>query len=333
MSNRSIIAAKAAKKDEFYTQYSDIEREINAYLKHSPNTFRNKTVLCPCDDYKRSNFTRYFKDNFHKLGLKRLISTCISQESQNGMFFSPTKLHGQYFNMTTDTINTGTLAGTGDFRSQELRWLRNEANIIVTNPPFSLFREFITWLINGNKKFLVLGNMNAITYKKIFLLIKENKMWLGTSAPNVFEMPDSYLLIGNAFKNEEKQYAKLCNITWFTNLEHGQRHQPLTLMTMEENKRLNRHKKIREYGYVHYDNYNAIDIPYTDAIPSDYNGIMGVPVSFMCKYCPEQFEIIGATESEGKGLSNGVWDASSKEDHPLRNGTSVYKRIFIRRRQ
>lgn len=341
MANESLSAAKAAKNDEFYTQYYDIEREINAYLEYDPDVFRGKTVLLPCDDPEWSNFTLYFAQHFQTLGLKKLISTSYAAESkkyrtpyqpslfeQDAPQFDPAKtsVRGKIFVLDHDI--------DGDFRSAEVTALRDQADIIVTNPPFSLFREFLAWIVEADKKFVIIGNMNALTYREVFPLIKNNKIWLGNGFHNgnAYFRPVGEREYASGVKDDNTGLVKFRNCCWFTNIDHGRRHQPLSLMTMEENIMYSKHKEIRGKGYAHYDNYDAIEVPYTDAIPSDYYGIMGVPITFLDKYCPEQFEILGATESEGKGFSNGLWLQNSGVSQPLVNGNRVYKRIFIRRR-
>lgn len=362
MANRNLKDAKAAKNDEFYTQYHDIEAEMNAYLEYNAEVFRGKTVLLPCDDPEWSNFTRFFVAKFEELGLKKLISTSFAQESKNyksdwqpSLFETEdprynaekSAICGKIFTLTHDTNHSGKididdleweyLEGTGDFRSPEVTALRDEADIIITNPPFSLFREFLAWIMEGDKKFAIIGNMNAITYKEVFPLIKDNKIWLGATGNGkdmVFAVPK-----GAKVDEKDKQkaarlgyigdYTRLGNSCWYSNIEHGRRHQPLALMTMEDNLRYNKKMKGKE-GYEHYDNYDAIEIPFTDAIPSDYDGVMGVPISFLDKYCPEQFEILGCTESEGKGFSNGLWHRESGIAQPLIQSQRIYKRIFIR---
>lgn len=363
MANESLSAAKAAKNDEFYTQYYDIEREINAYLEFDPDVFRGKTVLLPCDDPEWSNFTLYFAQHFQTLGLKKLISTSYAPESkkyktvwqpslfeQDAPQFDPAKtsVRGKIFILDHDRSGDGVidfhdiewqyLEGDGDFRSPEVTALRDEADIIVTNPPFSLFREFLAWIVEADKQCLMIGNTNAITYKEVFPLIKENKLWLGAtgfSTDMVFGVPEGTIVPEAYKKKAEKMgyvgnYTRLGNSCWFTNMEHGRRHQPLSLMTMEENIMYSRHKDIKGKGYTKYDNYDAIEVPFVDAIPSDYDGAMGVPITFLDKYCPEQFEILGATESEGKGFSNGIWLESSNISQPLVCKDRKYKRIFIR---
>lgn len=324
MANESLSAAKAAKNDEFYTQYYDIEREINAYLEFDPEVFRGKTVLLPCDDPEWSNFTLYFAQHFQTLGLKKLISTSYAPESkkykapyqpslfeQDAPQFDPNKtsVRGKIFVLDHDIDGDGRidfhdlewryLNGDGDFRSDEVTRLRDEADIIVTNPPFSLFREFLAWIVEANKKFVIIGNMNALTYREVFPLIKDNKIWLGNGFHNgnAYFRPVGEREYASGVKDDSTGLVKFRNCCWFTNLDHGRRHQPLSLMTMEENIMYSKHKDIRGKGYVHYDNYDAIEVPYTDAIPSDYDGAMGVPITFLDKYCPDQFEILGITKT------------------------------------
>ena len=363
MANESLSAAKAAKNDEFYTQYYDIEREINAYLEFNPDVFRGRTVLMPCDDPEWSNFTLYFAQHFQTLGLKKLISTSYAPESkkiktpyqpslfeQDAPQFDPNKtsVRGKIFVLDHDIDGDGRidfhdlewryLDDDGDFRSPEVSALRDEADIIVTNPPFSLFREFLAWIFEADKKCLVIGNTNAITYKEVFPLIRDNKLWLGAtgfSTDMVFGVPAG-TIVPDAYKRKAEKmgyvgnYTRMGNSCWFTNLDHGRRHQPLSLMTMEQNIMYSKHKEIRWHGYQHYDNYDAIEVPFVDAIPSDYDGVMGVPITFLDKYCPEQFEILGTTESEGKGFSNGLWHSELKVSQPMINEVRVYKRIFIK---
>lgn len=373
MANQNLSNAKTAKNDEFYTQYADIQKEINAYLDYDPHVFRGKTVLLPCDDPEWSNFTKFFAQNFELLGLKKLISTSYAPESKNYKipyqptlfetvqpYYSPdkTKTHGKIFvlerditgdnRINIDDLEWQYLEGDGDFRSKEIRALRDEADIIVTNPPFSLFREFVAWLMEADKKFIIIGNMNAITYKEIFPLIKENKMWMG----NGFQSGNAYFRVmmlkeyANGVYDSETGLVKFRNCCWFTNLDHGRRHEPLRLMTMAENFKHSKHKEIKgRKEYLHYDNYDAIEVPFTDAIPSDYEGVMGVPISFLDKYCPEQFEIIGQTQGDsGKELGLKPFDRELKKLNPsLRDGQlyymengipqKPYARILIRKKQ
>ncbi|MCF0200259.1 MAG: adenine-specific methyltransferase EcoRI family protein [Bacteroidales bacterium] len=325
MANENLSKAKNAKNDEFYTQYADIEKEMNAYLEYNPDVFRGKTILLPCDDPEWSNFTKYFAQNFENFGLKKLISTSFAVESKNyktqweptlfeteNPLYSAdkTRVCGKIFILDHDTNRNGRidiedlewhyLEGSGDFRSEEVKKLRDEADIIITNPPFSLFREFLAWIVEADKKFVIIGNMNAITYKEVFPLIKENKIWLGNgfNAGNAF-----FRMAGgcerdfaNGVFDDATGLVKFRNCCWFTNLDHGRRHKPLKLMTMADNIKFSKHKEIKGRQYAHYDNYDAIEVPFTDAIPNDYEGVMGVPISFLDKYCPEQFEILGITQ-------------------------------------
>lgn len=360
MANDLLSKAKSGKNDEFYTQYEDIQKEVNAYLEYDPDVFRGKTVLLPCDDPEWSNFTRFFAQNFENLGLKKLISTSYAADSkpadipyQLTLFEtdspeydeSKTRARGKIFTLTRDTNHSGVididdlewhyLDGDGDFRSEEVRALRDESDIIITNPPFSLFREFLAWIVETDKQYLIIGNQNAVTYKEVFPLIMSNKAWLGESihsGDREFRVPDNYPLQAAGFRVDDKgnKYIRVKGVRWFTNMDHGRRHHPLNLMTMADNIKFSKHKEVRGKDYALYDNYAAIEVPFTDAIPSDYNGVMGVPITFLDKYNPDQFEILGATESEGRGFSNGLWDEKSGVAQPLINGEKKYKRIFIR---
>ena len=387
MANTNLANAKTAKNDEFYTQYPDIQKEINAYLDYDPNVFRGKTVLLPCDDPEWSNFTKFFAQNFELLGLKKLISTSYAPESKKYKLpYQPTlfetvqphfdadksKTHGKIFELERDVTGDNRinikdlewhyLEGDGDFRSKEIRKLRDEADIIVTNPPFSLFREFVAWIMEAEKKFIIIGNMNAITYREVFPLLQKNRAWLGATGfvtDMVFGVPKGFEVKESDKKKAERlgyvgNYTRLGNSCWYTNLDHGRRHQPLKLMTMAENFKHSKHKDIRaNKRYEHYENFDAIDIPYTDAIPSDYQGVMGVPISFMDKYCPEQFEIVwrgGDIEwcerecnfytppSKEKAEYYKKQDKTWRIQNPYildeqGNAVVVYQRILIRKKQ
>ena len=277
--NSNLGAAKAAKNDEFYTQYADIQKEINAYLEYNPDTFRDKTVLLPCDDPEWSNFTRFFAQNFERLGLKRLISTSYAVESKKYKDYEPTlfetesplfdadktRIKGKIFELTRDTNGSGRididdlewhyLDGDGDFRSPEVCALRDQADIIVTNPPFSLFREFITWCLEAKKSFLILGNMNATSYKEVFPHIRDNKLWYGpsiSSGDREFMVPESYPIEASGWRIDEngRKFIRIKGVRWFTNLDHGRRHEPMQLMSMKDNLRYGRHKDLIETGYV-----------------------------------------------------------------------------------
>lgn len=373
MANTNLANAKTAKNDEFYTQYADIQKEINAYLDYDSNVFRGKTVLLPCDDPEWSNFTKFFAQNFELLGLKKLISTSYAPESKKyKMPYQPTlfetqqpyfdndksKTNGKIFVLDRDVTGDNRiniedlqwqyLEGDGDFRSKEIRKLRDEADIIVTNPPFSLFREFLAWIMEAEKKFLIIGNINAIAYKEVFPLIMNNKIWTGcrfnkrVNGKNMtFLVPDYYEMSGTELYMDENgnKFISVAGTGWFTNLEHGRRHEPLRLMTMAENFKHSKHKEIRgRKEYEHYVNYDAIEIPFTDAIPKDYDGVMGVPISFIDKYCPEQFEIIGiglelanmGVIKQRLGKLNGGPRLYVERDGEL---VRLYERILIRKKQ
>ena len=330
MANSNLTNAKKAKNDEFYTQYSDIQKEIDAYIEYNPDVFKGKTILLPCDDPEWSNFTKFFAQNFERFGLKKIISTSYAADSKNyksnyqpSLFEkdSPkfdkkkTSTKGKIFILDHDKTGDGKidvedldwdyLEGDGDFKSEEVTKLRDEADIIITNPPFSLFRDFLAWIVEADKQFVIIGNMNAITYKEVFPLIKENKMWLGvksTSKSMFFKTSNKeYASRVSSEKPEGSWWRKIdgevCiginNSCWFTNLDHGRRHQQLPLMPMEDNKKFNIQIQKKENSYQKYDNYNGIEVPLTNAIPSDFDGVMGVPISFLDKYNPDQFEIIG----------------------------------------
>ena len=392
MANTNLTAAKKAKNDEVYTQYHDIEREMNAYLEFNPDVFRGKTILLPCDDPEWSNFTKYFAQNFKTFGLKKLISTSYAIDSklaysgamsththtqnnsnlgnrfyQTSLFelnspqFDPAKTnsHGKIFVLTDDEnqdnrvdindLQWQYLDGDGDFRSDEVRKLRDEADIIITNPPFSLFREFLAWIMEANKQFSIIGNMNAITYKEVFPLIASNQIWLGpsiSSGDREFQVPDSYPIKAAGWRIDESgnKFLRIKGVRWFTNIEHGRRHQPLPLMTMEQNLKFSKHKEIRgKDHYEHYDNYDAIEVPYTDAIPSDYGGVMGVPISFLDKYCPEQFVVLGIMQRNDdpykikKYTTDQYKNANDLNARGviIRDGKpkSMYARILIRRKE
>ena len=360
LANTNLSNAKLSKNDEFYTQYNDIQKEINAYLDYDKNVFRDKTILLPCDDPEWSNFTKYFAQNFEQLGLKKLISTSFASNSKqykdnyqpslfevNNPNFNEnlTANNGKIFTLTSDISNDGRididdlewkyLEGDGDFRSDEIKVLRDEADIIITNPPFSLFREFLPWIIGANKKFVLISNINAITYKEVFPLIRENKLWLGNGfhAGNAYFSTPFAKEYGEGIYDSETGLVKFRNVAWFTNIDHGRRHQPLPLMTMSENLKFSKHKEIKgKESYDEYDNYNAIDVPFTDAIPSDYDGVMGVPISFLSKHSPEQFEIIGSDYEVREGklpeLLKKNWNG--KIDRGYINGNRIYSRLLIK---
>ena len=373
--NASLGAAKNAKNDEFYTQYSDIEAEMNAYVEYNPDVFRGKTILLPCDDPEWSNFTKYFAANFERFGLKKLISTSYAKGAGNrqlSLFEMESPLYdankhetrGKLFTLTRDKDDSGSidtddiefssyLEGDGDFRSAEVCRLRDEADIIITNPPFSLFRPFLNWIMEGKKLFAIIGNQNAITYKEVFPLLMDNLVWLGYSihsGDRKFNVPDDYPLEAATcgVDPDGRKYIRVKGVRWFTNIDHGGRHEPLQLDTMAHNLKFNKslkkklEKDYQSIGYPHYDNYDAIEVPFTECIPSDYFGLMGVPITFMDKYNPQQFEIVGSFNNSNQRdkakeqyvlsadtptLINGVektWNG------PVVNKIPLYKRIVIR---
>ena len=385
MANDFLGEAKSAKNDEFYTQYADIEKEMNAYLEFNPDVFSNKTVLLPCDDPEWSNFTKYFAQRFQDLGLRKLVSTSYAPNSKSkDIPYQPTLFeidspdfdeektyeNGKIFTLTRDmtgddAINVDDLEwsyldGDGDFRSDEIKALRDEADIIITNPPFSLFREFLAWILEAKKNFVIVANQNAVTYKEVFPLIKENKMWLGKGfTRNMAHFYTPYVPQSKWIEQEGENVVRVAGIQWFTDLEHGRRHEPLSLMTKADNIKFSKHKEVRGVGYLKYDNYDAIEVPFTDAIPSDHDGVMGVPITFLTKYNPDQFEILGSDAYDGtpptKKYSNkvrvvngqklksntGTMGCVIREEtfgagtyfdvgYPVR---AVYKRIFIRHRR
>jgi hypothetical protein len=360
MANENLGAAKKAKNDEFYTQFHDIQKEMEAYLDCEADVFRGKTVLLPCDDPEWSNFTKYFAQNFEKLGLKKLISTSFAPDSkpkelrqQPSLFelespnfdVSKTASNGKIFTLERDKTGDNVinvqdlewnyLKGDGDFRSDEIKALRDSADIVITNPPFSLFREFLAWIIEAQKQFVIIGNMNAITYKEVFPLIKNGEMWLG----NGFQAGNAYFASpGNRDYSDgvfdpSTGLVKFRNVVWFTNLDHGRRHEALSLMTEQDNIKFSKHKEVASFGYVKYVNYDAIEVPFTDAIPSDFKGLMGVPISFLHKHNPDQFEIIGNSGSLAMPMSSIAPKGSYVQGGPsfyLNNNDGTYSRVYNR---
>ena len=349
-SNSNLNLAARAKKDKFYTQLEDIENE----LRHYREFFAGKVVFCNCDDPFESNFFKYFAAKFNDLELRKLICTSYADSPIVGgeiSLFDSNKtaymvevtelkdwngdggedLDDVKFAIEHGIYNVTTLKGdlnycAGDFRSAELVKLLRQADVVVTNPPFSVFREFVAQLIDYDKKFLIVGNMNAITYKEIFPLIMANKLWLGygfNGGNAYFSLPyGAYKDFADGVYDEATGLVKFRNVTWFTNIETPKRYWELDLW-----------KEYSPEEYPRYDNYDAIEVSKTAEIPVDYFGVMGVPITFLDKYCPKQFEIIGATESEGAGFSNGLWHEDSQYRQATIDGKKVYKRLFIRRRR
>ena len=334
--NSHLGAAKAAKNDEFYTTWADIEREINAYLEYDADVFRDKVILLPCDDPEWSNFTKFFALHFVDVGLKKLISTSYAPDSnpwkvnyQPTLFesespaFDANKTHanGKKFTLEAKDINGDGviniddlrwqyLEGDGDFRSHQVTALRDEADFVITNPPFSLFRQFMTWVVGRGRNFSVIGSNNAITYNEVFPHVMANELWKGATANStdmVFGVPrgakvsDADRLKAEKLgypADDERDYTRLGNSCWLTNIDHGRRHEPLQLMTKAENIKFSKHTGVRGVGYPPYDNFDAIEVPFVDAIPSDHDGMMGVPITFLDKYNPDQFEIVGSSEGD-----------------------------------
>ncbi len=312
--NRNLHAAKNAKKDEFYTQLEDIENELKHYTHH----FKNKVVYCNCDDPRISNFFRYFAFNFEKLGLKKLITTCY-QNKQHNLFSQHDSEHAIYLEYTGDhnqnrtpdpeEIGVTHLKGDGDFRSAESIALLKQADIVVTNPPFSLFREYVAQLMEYNKKFVIIGNINAITYKEIFPLIKDNGLWLGYNCLRYFARPD-----GSMYETARSY--------WYTNLDIAKRHQDLIL-----------YKPYTPQDYPKYDNYDAINVDKTKEIPMDYPGAMGVPITFLDKYNPEQFEILSSNNYRNSKDIPFKSHGLIKDKEGSINGKPKYVRILIQNKR
>ena len=343
MGNEKLAKAKDVKNDECYTRWRDIEQEVLAYLDYDKDTFRGKTVLCPCDDPEWSNFTKFFALRFTELGLKKLICTSYApdtkvtvynrqlslfemddtpfvdspnfdkkkQTSNGKIFILEEKNTDSIKRMSIENIKWDYLKGDGDFRSSEITKLRDESDIIVTNPPFSLFNEFWEWLTESHKKFIIIANKLSLAYKNIFPYVMKNQVWSGvtrwsgglwfTTTPNADETD----------RNTMKNVAAI----FITNLDHGRRHKPLELLTMEENLRYSRHKDLKQKGYLRLENYDAIDVPYTNSIPKGYKGIMALPPTFLEYFCPEQFEIVGMCENlDLYGLKTRLYTSVEKKD-------------------
>lgn len=353
-SNKNLRNASKAKKDEFYTQLVDIEKELKRYKEQ----FRGKVVYCNCDDPFESNFFKYFAANFNALGLKKLITTSYVKSPIVGGQLPLFEMEGLKpegkepfkieINEVKDLDSDGAvglsdiewllkhnanvsmpLKGDGDFRSKECIELLKEADIVVTNPPFSLFREYVAQLVEYNKKFIIIGNVNAITYKECFKLIKDNKMWLGASihsGDREFRVPDNYPLEAAGCRVDDNgyKYIRVKGVRWFTNLDYEERHNEFTL-----------YKKYSPEEYPKYDNYDAINVDKTTEIPKDYNGVMGVPITFLDKYNPEQFKIIGMSASAGYDAEIvGIPKLEGfKDARPLINAKNTYARIFIKNKK
>lgn len=304
MANANLSNAKRAKNDEFYTQLLDIENELKHYKSH----FAGKVVYCNCDDARKSNFFRFFQKKFNDYGLKKLITTSYNENGHGSVLVYEGDTNGNG-KLDDNEVKVSELKGNGDFRSEECIEYLKESDIVVTNPPFSLFRDYIATLVQYDKKFLIIGNPNAITYKEVFPLIKENKLWLGWSSFNkgmYFYVPEDYKY-ADTYKFEKeingRKVMRVSSICWFTNLDHSRRHEDLIL-----------YKKYTPEEYPKYDNYDAIEVSKVCEIPKDYDGIMGVPITFLDKYNPSQFEIVGCA------------------NNPIIKGKLIYKRLLIKRK-
>ena len=323
--NKFLHAANKAKQDEFYTQLSDIEKELKHYRGH----FYGKTIYCNCDDPTVSNFYRYFELNFAKLGLKTLISTCYRNQ-QYDLFSTHDKDSAvgiEYTGEDTPPYAVFPLNGYGDFRSQECIEILKKSDVVVTNPPFSLFREYVAQLIEHNKKFLIIGNMNAITYKEIFPMIRDQKIWLGVSIKSgdrEFGVPDHYPLNAATSRVDDlgRKFIRVKGVRWFTNLEHERRNEELILT-----------KKYCPDDYPKYDNYDAINVSKTADIPCDYDGEMGVPISFLDKHNPNQFEIVSADDIRANDTVPFKFHGLIKDKDGAINGKPTYVRIVIRNKR
>ncbi|MDY6338801.1 MAG: adenine-specific methyltransferase EcoRI family protein [Saccharofermentans sp.] len=378
--NSNLKSAKDAKNDEFYTQFCDIESEMNSYVEYNPDVFRDKTILLPCDDPEWSNFTKYFASNFERFGLKKLISTSYAKGAGNKQVTifeleSPNydadkhETHGKLFTLTRDTDGSGRvdlddiefngyLEGDGDFRSEEVTNLRNEADFIITNPPFSLFREFLDWILEADKRFIILGNMNAITYAEVFPLLMNNQIWIGNKRFSggmdmIYPSSDFDATKVSKYRVDESgnYIVNIMGVIWFTNVDLYKRHEEMRLDTMAHNLKFNQQLKkkfIEQYEsstYPCFDNYDAIEVPFVECIPSDYYGVMGVPVTFLEKHNPNQFEILGITDRNNKyGLTTKIYtkdDDSSFSDFNRRAAIRLpdgslkgtYARLLIRRKE
>jgi hypothetical protein len=331
--NKNLHKAKHGKNDEFYTQLSDIERELKHYKHH----FKDKVVYCNCDDPRVSNFFHYFSYNFDKLGLKKLITTCYKSQSWE-LFSDNSSERAIYLEYKgdkngnkvpdPDEIGIHHLEGDGDFRSRESVELLKQADIVVSNPPFSLFREYVAQLIEYDKKFIIIGNKNAITYKEIFLLIKQNKLWVGNtpmSSDLLFDVPDEYaeyLLTskkeGSGYKIIDGKIKGRAQAIWLTNINYNERYEDLIL-----------YKSYNPNEFPKYDNYDAINIDKTKDIPNDYTGVMGVPITFLDKYNPHQFQLLGIMNTGEENI--GIRFENTPHGRPLVNGVEKYLRILIKR--
>jgi len=330
--NHDFEKARHAKKDEFYTSLSDIELELKHYKRH----FKDKVVYCNCDDPRASNFFRYFSENFHELGLKKLITTCYRSQdvkhfgknnSERAVYLEYTGRKRGNKILLAEDIGIKRLSGDGDFRSAESVELLQHADIVVTNPPFSLFREYVAQLVQHKKKFLIIGNMNAVTYKEIFPLFQNNKMWYGPSirsGDREFQVPDDYPITAAGSRVDEhgNKYIRVKGVRWFTNLSCPGRYEDLDLQL-----------PYSPNEYPKYANFDAIEVSKTKSIPFDYDGLMGVPITFLDKYNPKQFEILGSSKTLSQRMSQIAKKGTYQEGGPrfyLSNSDGTYRRMYDR---
>lgn len=316
-----MTAAKKAKKDEFYTQLTDIEKELRYYTNH----FKDKVVFCNCDDPEESNFWVFFRDNFALLGLKKLISTHY-EKGKRSYKMELTGARYEDGELKFDNFVKTPLKGDGDFRSEECIEILKEADIVVTNPPFSLFREFVAQLMEYKKKFLIIGNINAASYKEVFPLIRDNEIWMGASihsGDREFRVPDDYPLNAAGYRVDENgvKFIRVKGVRWFTNMDYPQRHEDLIL-----------YKTYNPDDYPNYDNYDAINVDATKEIPRDYDGAIGVPITFLDKYNPEQFEILDANDFRKSDKVKVKAHGLIKDKEGAINGSPKYVRILIKRK-
>ncbi len=362
--SKRLGTARRSKKDEFYTQWLDVEREMNAYTEFNPDVFRGKTLLLPCDDPEWSNFTKFFALHFATFGLKKLISTSYAADSHPaGEFYRPTlfetedpqydeaktRVLGKKFVLDAedhngdgviniDDLQWEYLEGDGDFLSDEVTALRDEADFVITNPPFSLFPAFVHWLFEGEVKFSIIGHQNSVTYTDLFPFVKSNKMWLGKGFPRNIAHFHSPYEPSKWTEQDEPNVVRVSGISWYTNIDHGRRHEELRLMTVADNKKFSKHSDVRGVGYKKYDNLDALHVRHTDSIPSDWHGLMGVPITYMNKHNPDQFEIVGSFNAGAHGTELGAKKMeiptsngkTSMWNGPIVDGIPVYKRLVIR---
>lgn len=344
--NATLNKARIAKDDEFYTQLPTVSDEMHAYFNYNPDVFRDKTILLPADDPEWSAFTKFFAQKFDQFGIRKLISTSFNPGGRGKVYTLTRETRAHQTSL--DDLSWDDLKDSGDFRSSEVTAIRDEVDMVITNPPFSLFIEFIDWITEANKDFSVIGSINNVSYNNVSTLICDNKVWLGATgngADMVFGVPP-HSIVNESYAakaarlgyNEETarrlgfngKYTRLGNACWFTNIEHGKRHLPARNNSLDYNKRFMK-EAAKKDCYTEYDNYDAIEVPYVKVIPSDYDGIMGVPLSYLHKHCPEQHKILGITANRTTPAVEACKKPGQpKHDRPYVNGRRLQARIFIR---